>query len=53
MKSKTKVVVIGGGAVGVSTLYHLAKKGWSDVVLVEERANLRIYLACSWVVAAF
>jgi dimethylglycine dehydrogenase len=28
-------VVIGGGAVGVSTLYHLAKKGWSDVVLLE------------------
>jgi dimethylglycine dehydrogenase len=29
------VVVIGGGVVGVSTLYHLAKKGWSDVVLLE------------------
>jgi dimethylglycine dehydrogenase len=28
-------VVIGGGAVGVSTLYHLALKGWSDVVLLE------------------
>jgi len=27
MKSKAKVVVIGGGAVGVSMLYHLAKKG--------------------------
>ena len=26
MKSKTKVVVIGGGVVGVSMLYHLAKK---------------------------
>ncbi len=37
MKSKTKVVVIGGGVVGVSTLYHLAKKGWSDVVLVERK----------------
>ena len=37
MKSKSKVVVIGGGAVGVSTLYHLAKKGWSDVVLVERK----------------
>ena len=34
MKSKTKVVVVGGGVVGVSALYHLAKKGWSDVVLV-------------------
>ena len=31
MKSKTKVVVVGGGVVGVSALYHLAKKGWSDV----------------------
>ena len=37
MKSKTKVVVIGGGVVGVSTLYHLAKKGWSDVVLIERK----------------
>ena len=37
MKSKAKVVVVGGGAVGVSTLYHLAKKGWSDVVLVERK----------------
>ena len=33
MKSKTKVVVVGGGVVGVSALYHLAKKGWSDVIL--------------------
>ena len=37
MKTKTRVVVIGGGVVGVSTLYHLAKKGWSDVVLVERK----------------
>ena len=35
MKSHARVVVIGGGVVGVSTLYHLAKKGWSDVVLLE------------------
>lgn len=35
MKTKAKVVVIGGGVVGVSTLYHLVKKGWSDCVLVE------------------
>jgi dimethylglycine dehydrogenase len=27
MKTKTKVVVVGGGVVGVSALYHLAKKG--------------------------
>ncbi len=37
MKSQAQVVVIGGGAVGVSTLYHLAKKGWSDVVLIERK----------------
>jgi dimethylglycine dehydrogenase len=29
------VVVIGGGVVGVSTLYHLTRKGWKDVVLLE------------------
>jgi dimethylglycine dehydrogenase len=39
MKTHARVVVIGGGAVGVSTLYHLALKGWSDVVLLE-RAEL-------------
>ena len=37
MKTHARVVVIGGGVVGVSTLYHLAKKGWSDVVLVERK----------------
>ena len=37
MRSQARVVVIGGGAVGVSTLYHLAKKGWSDVVLLERK----------------
>ena len=37
MKTTTKVVVVGGGVVGVSALYHLAKKGWSDVVLVERK----------------
>jgi len=35
MKTHARVVVIGGGAVGVSTLYHLCQKGWSDVVLLE------------------
>jgi dimethylglycine dehydrogenase len=37
MRSQARVVVIGGGVVGVSTLYHLAKKGWTDVVLVERK----------------
>lgn len=35
MKDSAQVVVIGGGVVGCSVLYHLTKKGWSDVVLVE------------------
>jgi dimethylglycine dehydrogenase len=39
MKSHTKVVVIGGGVVGASVLYHLTKAGWKDVMLIE-RAEL-------------
>jgi dimethylglycine dehydrogenase len=39
VKTHVRVVVIGGGVVGVSTLYHLAKKGWTDVALIE-RAEL-------------
>jgi dimethylglycine dehydrogenase len=37
MKTHARAVVIGGGVVGVSTLYHLAKKGWDDVVLIERK----------------
>ena len=39
MKTHAKVVVIGGGVVGASVLYHLTKAGWSDVLLLE-RAEL-------------
>ena len=39
MKTSARVVVIGGGVVGASVLYHLTKLGWSDVMLVE-RAEL-------------
>ena len=35
MKTHVRVVVIGGGVVGVSTLYHLTRKGWTDVALIE------------------
>ena len=38
MLSKAKAVVIGGGVVGVSTLYHLASKGWDDVILLERKS---------------
>ena len=36
MRDQARVVVIGGGIVGCSVLYHLAKLGWSDVMLVEK-----------------
>ena len=39
MRSHARVVVIGGGVVGASVLYHLTKAGWKDVLLVE-RAEL-------------
>ncbi|MBC8130521.1 MAG: GcvT family protein [Rhizobiaceae bacterium] len=37
MQTQARAVVIGGGVVGVSTLYHLAKKGWTDSVLIERK----------------
>lgn len=39
MRTHARVVVIGGGVVGVSVLYHLTKAGWKDVLLIE-RAEL-------------
>ena len=39
MKSQARVVVIGGGVIGCSVLYHLTKCGWTDVMLLE-RAEL-------------
>jgi len=35
VKTHVRVLVIGGGVVGVSTLYHLARKGWADIALIE------------------
>jgi dimethylglycine dehydrogenase len=35
MKTHFKAVIVGGGAVGTSIAYHLAKGGWKDVVLLE------------------
>ena len=35
MKTQVKALVVGGGAVGTSVAYHLAKAGWDDVMLIE------------------
>ena len=45
VNSHYRVVVIGGGVVGASVLYHLAKFGWSDVVMLERR---RLASGSSW-----
>jgi dimethylglycine dehydrogenase len=36
MKSHARVVIVGGGVMGVGLLYHLALEGWTDVALVEK-----------------
>ena len=36
MRTHARVVVVGGGVMGVSLLYHLVEEGWTDLVLVEK-----------------
>ncbi|MEE8365639.1 MAG: FAD-dependent oxidoreductase [Gammaproteobacteria bacterium] len=36
MKSHARVVIIGGGVLGVNLLYHLTREGWTDIALVEK-----------------
>src|SRR5262245_19615686 len=36
MKSHARVVIVGGGVMGVGLLYHLALEGWRDIVLIEK-----------------
>ncbi len=36
MKEQAQIVIIGGGIVGVDIAYHLAKQGWTDLVLLEK-----------------
>lgn len=45
MKSHYRAVVIGGGVVGASVLYHLTKKGWTDVALLE---RLELTAGSTW-----
>ncbi|MSP49490.1 MAG: FAD-dependent oxidoreductase [Alphaproteobacteria bacterium] len=45
MKSHVRVVVIGGGVVGCSVLFHLAKAGWRDIALIE---RLELTSGSSW-----
>ena len=40
MKNRARVVVIGGGVVGVSALYHLARKGWGEEAVLLEKGEL-------------
>jgi hypothetical protein len=43
---KARAVVIGGGVSGCSVAYHLAKAGWTDVVLLERKQLTRHDMAC-------
>ena len=45
MKSHLRVAVVGGGVVGASVLYHLARAGWRDVALIE---RLELTSGSSW-----
>ncbi|HVJ44122.1 MAG TPA: FAD-dependent oxidoreductase [Dongiaceae bacterium] len=36
LPTQARVVIVGGGIAGVSTAYHLAKLGWTDVLLLEQ-----------------
>ena len=37
LPTHAQVVIIGGGVIGVSTAYHLAKLGWTDVIILERK----------------
>ena len=37
LPSHARVVIIGGGVIGCSVAYHLAKQGWTDIVLLERK----------------
>ena len=45
-----RAVVVGGGVIGCSTAYHLARLGWQDVVVVERK---RISCGTTWHAASW
>lgn len=38
MGSQARVVIVGGGVMGISLLFHLAEEGWTDTILIEKGA---------------
>ena len=36
MRKQARVVIIGGGSLGISLLYHLTREGWTDLLLIEK-----------------
>jgi len=36
MKEEYQAIIVGGGAMGVGLLYHLAHEGWNDILLIEK-----------------
>ena len=40
MKSHVRVCIVGGGAMGVGLLYHLAEEGWGDDIMLLEKGEL-------------
>ena len=46
LPSETRVVVCGGGIIGCSVAYHLAKLGWTDIVLLEQGRYVELNSDC-------
>ena len=46
LPSESRVVVCGGGIIGCSVAYHLAKLGWTDIVLLEQGRYVELGSDC-------
>ena len=47
MKAQVKALVVGGGAVGTSIAYHLARHGWDDVMLLDTFVEVFVWLGAN------